>query len=185
MDEKSSTKKTRRKKKASTKGNTKDNAGIRKEKILTPDIINDTFSEFDKRALVAVKNDPEKSNRRISMDVSETGSPQYLYARLQTNQYLSLAIEQIRSSHAEQLSRVITPKALQELEDALDDKDLSRKEKGFYVKLALDKEPKFADRRDATVPPRINIEQIQILIKGSLGSENYEIKEGVIIEEEG
>ncbi len=172
--------KKEKKEKTGTKGDTQDSTGIREEKILTPDIINKHFTEFDKKALVAVKNNPEKSNRSISMDA---GSPGYIYRRLQENQYLSLAIEQIRSSHAEQLSRVITPKALQELEDALDDKNLSRKEKCFYVKLALDKEPKFADRRDATAPPRVNIEQVQILIKGSLGSENYEIEEGIIIEE--
>ncbi len=172
-------KKTRgkgKKKAGSNEGDIKNSTRARKKQILTPEIIEEHFTDFDKKFLIEKKKHPEVSNRQTSKKVSKTGeSVAYIYRRLEKNEYLALAIEQIRSSHAEQLSRVITPKALQELENALDDEDLNRKDKLPYVKLALDKEPKFADRRDAAAPARINIEQIQVLIKQGLGSENYSI----------
>ena len=186
MAEKDKTTKKKKKKVIKKKKSDEDYVEPYKGKILTPAIIHDNFTDYDKRFIALQKKHPDWKPHKVAREIENRKIPRHLYTRLNQNEYLSLAIEQIRSSHAEQLSRVITPKALQELEDALDDKSLARKEKFSYVKLALDKEPKFADRKDAIAPPRINIEQIQILIKQGLGSEDYltdDVIDGEVIEE--
>lgn len=142
--------------------------------VINPKVIQKNFTEYDKKALKTQIDHPEWGNWKIGKELSKTDNPTYMYVRMKENEYLSHAINVVRANHAERLSRIITPKALRELEDALDDEFLSKKDKAFYVKLALDKEPKFADRKDANVPQMINIEQIQILIKQGLGEPDGE-----------
>ena len=125
---------------------------------------------FDNLALTIAKDDPDKSNYAISQEINRLGaapSQNAAYRKITRRDYLLADLDKVKSYNDNELHRDLRPLAGKLTKKALNDKELTHKEKFPYVNMVM----KAAHNTDVpgstiTVP----IEHIQVLIQQGMDS---------------
>ena len=107
----------------------------------TPNNINNIskLSQYDKRAIELLKQDPNLTNHQIGKQLQEQGlsnNERTIYSRLKHSECLSLEINKVRTYNHEFLSREIVPLALKTHKAVLKDKSIEAKDKKDWVAMA-------------------------------------------------
>lgn len=128
----------------------------------------------ERRAVKILSDNPDMNNSQIGKELKRLGHTKdtgYVLKRLKYSELLRVNLAKVRQHNAEVFSRCVVPRAIKEVEAALKDRKMDRKDKLKYAKLALDKEFGHEDKRP-TPPQTINVNRLQILMnKLSVGTE--------------
>jgi hypothetical protein len=120
----------------------------------------------ERKAVKILSDNPDMTNSQIGKELKRLGHTKdagYVMKRLKYSELLRENLSKVRQHNAEVFSRCIVPRAIKEHEAALKDKQMSRKEKFKYVKLALDKEFGADDKRPAP-PAMVKVNKVRNLM---------------------
>lgn len=121
---------------------------------------------IERKAVKILLNNPDLNNSQIGKELKRlchTKDTGYVLKRLKYSELLRVSLHKCRQHNAEIFSRCVVPRAIKEVESALKDRKMDKKDKFKYVKLALDKEFGHEDKRP-TLPPIVKIRNLQILM---------------------
>ena len=122
----------------------------------------------EREAVKILQHNPDMTNSQIGKELKKIGHTKdagYVMKRLKYSELLRVSLDKVRQYNAELFSRCVVPRAVKEVESALKDKKMDRKDKFKYAKLALDKEFGSEDRRPVQSPSTINIKKMQTCIQ--------------------
>jgi len=131
------------------------------------------LTKYDELAIQLVKSNPDLNNEQIGKEIVRLGAsknPKTIHHKWRVNDYLRAEIQAVRAHSREKLDRIMLPKALKVARKALDNNELTEKDKFRYVKLVVDKS--FGDIVHTDQPQVVNvgtIEKMQVVISKDLG----------------